>query len=151
VTVVNLYRYASSGQGTKGIAITSIESFEFFCVLELPWRNNEPDFSCIPDGEYLCKFRKSKRFGEHYHLQNIKGRTWVLTHSGNFAGDTKRGWKTHSHGCLLPGSRFGKLKLNAYKYQDAVLSSRPTLRRLITAMAKKDFILRIVTIGDMGV
>lgn len=149
---VSLYRYASSNQGTKGIAITGLEGFESFCVLELPWRDNEPNYSCIPDGEYLCKYRVSKKFGKHYHLQDVDGRSWILTHSGNLAGDTRRGWKTHSHGCLLTGSRFGKLKIDKHgTYQDAVLSSRPTLRKLITAMNKKDFILRIVTIGNMGV
>lgn len=148
---ISLYRYASSNQGTKGIAITGLEGFESFCVIELPWRNNEPNYSCIPDGEYLCNFRVSKRFGKHYILQNVNGRTWILTHSGNLAGDTKRGWKTHSHGCLLPGMRFGKLRIDDYTYQDAVLSSRPTLRKLITAMNKEDFILGIVSIGDIGV
>lgn len=149
---ISLYRYTSSNQGTKGIAITGIESFDYFCILELPWRNNEPNYSCIPDGEYLCKFRKSKRFGEHYILQDVEGRTWILTHSGNLAGDTKRGWKTHSHGCLLLGMRFGKLNIDDYgTYQDAVLNSRPTLRKLITAMNKENFVLRIVTIGNIGI
>lgn len=149
---VNQYRFASSNQGTKSLAVTVLEGFESFCMIELPWRNNEPNYSCIPDGEYLCKFRKSKKFREHYHLQDVKGRTWILTHSGNLAGDTKRGWKTHSHGCLLPGSRFGKIEIDKHNtYQDAVFSSRPTLRKLITAMEKKDFVLRIVTIGNMGV
>ena len=148
---VSLYRYALSNQGTKGIAITGRGALDYFCVLELPWRDNEPNYSCIPDGEYLCKFRKSKKFGEHYILQDVEGRTWILTHSGNLAGDTKRGWKTHSHGCLLSGSRFGKIKLDEYKYQDAVLNSRPTLRKLITAMNRENFTLRIVTIGNIGV
>lgn len=148
---VSLYRYASSNQGTKGLAITGIEGFDYFCMLELPWRNNEPNYSCIPDGEYLCNFRVSKRFGKHYILQDVNGRTWILTHSGNLAGDTLKEWLTHSHGCLLPGSRFGKLPIGNDKYQDAVLSSRPTLRKLITAMNKEDFILGIVSIGDIGV
>lgn len=151
VRAVSLYRYASSNQGTKGVAITGIEDFDYFCMLELPWRNNEQNYSCILDGEYLCKFRKSKKFGEHYILQDVKGRAWILTHWGNLAGDVKRGWKTHSHGCLLPGVRFGKIKIDKHKYQDAVLNSRSTLRKLITAMNKEDFILRIVSIGDIGV
>jgi len=148
---VSLYRYAFSNQGTKGIVITGFEDLDYFCILELPWRNNEPNYSCIPEGEYLCNFRVSKKFGKHYILQDVKGRSWILTHSGNLAGDIKRGWKTHSQGCLLPGSRFGKIKLDEYKYQNAVLNSRPTLRKLITAMNKEDFILRIVTIDNIGV
>lgn len=147
---ISLYRYTKSDQGTKGIAITGIEDFDYFCVLELPWRENEPNYSCIPDGEYLCEFRVSKRFSEHYHLQGVEGRTWILTHSGNLAGDISKGWLTHSKGCLLLGARFGKLNIGDDKYQDAVLNSRPTLRKLIAATNKKDFMLRIITIGDLG-
>lgn len=148
---ITQYRYASSDQGTKSIAFTGIGGFESFCILELPWRNNKPNYSCIPDGEYLCKYRESKRFKKHYHLQDVKGRSWVLTHSGNLAGDILKRWLTHSKGCLLLGARFGVLKIDKNKYQRAVLSSRPTLRKLITAMDKEDFILKIITLGGINV
>lgn len=149
--IFSLYRYSSSNQGSKGLLITPGLDLSHFCIMELPWRDNKPNYSCIPDGEYLCKYRESKKFRQHYHLQEVEGRSWILTHTGNLAGDTKRGWKTHSHGCLLIGSRFGKLKIDEYKYQDAVLNSRPTLRKLIKALEKEDFTLRIVSIGNIKI
>jgi hypothetical protein len=130
-----IIRQGTSDQGTRGLFIQE----EFECkTLELPWRNNTTNISSIPAGVYICRFRKSARFGAHYHLQDVENRNWILTHSGNLAGDTAKGFLTHSHGCILPGARFGIIK-----NQLAVLSSRPTLRKIIEHFEEENFILRI--------
>lgn len=135
---VMLFRYNSCDQGVKGYWYTP--GFEAR-ILELPWRGNKPNRSCIPPGEYHVTLRHSKRFGWCYHLQDVYGRTWILVHSGNFAGDVTKGYKTHSFGCLLMGKYFGTLTR-----QRAVLLSRATLRKFVNFMKGEPFMLKITDV-----
>lgn len=128
-------RYWSDDQGSSGYLIAP----GFFCpTIELPWRDNAPNFSCIPEGVYLCTMRRSPKFGWVYHITGVAGRSWILTHWGNLAGDRTLGYKTHTYGCVLLGSYRGKVD-----GQRAVLLSRPTVRRFIEYMDRQDFELEI--------
>jgi hypothetical protein len=119
-----------SDEGTPG----TLRIPGFACrTLELPWRDNQVNISCIPEGIYVCKFRVSPKFGPCYHFQDVKGRTWVLTHWGNLAGDREKGFKSHTHGCVLLGSRMGRLY-----GQLAVLYSKPTFNEFMRVMNKQD-------------
>ncbi len=132
---VNLYRLKTSDQGTLGLWQTE----GFHCrSIELPWRNNEQNYSCIPEGIYFCYLRRSKKFGICYHIIGIDNRTWILTHSGNLAGDRKKGYRSHSYGCILLGKYFGILGK-----QTAVLVSKTTLNKFIRFMGGKNFRLKI--------
>lgn len=133
---VQIIRFSSSDQGTLGYFIS--EGFQAR-IIELPWKDNATNISCIPAGKYQCVYRYSKKFREHYYVMNINGRTYVLIHSGNFAGDTSKGYKTHSHGCLIIGKYHGKID-----GQDAVLLSRPTLRGLVKHMNMQLFEVEII-------
>ena len=135
---VILLRYDSCDQGIKGYLYT--QGF-IAKILELPWRENKPNKSCIPSGDYQVTLRYSKKFRWCYHLQDVYGRTWILVHSGNLAGDTTKGYKTHSFGCLLMGKYFGTLT-----GQRAVLLSRATLRRFVAFMRGKSFMLKIIDV-----
>ena len=64
-------------------------------MLELPDRNNETSISCINEGEYDCVKRFSEKYGNHFHVLNVFGRSYILIHHGNFYYNTR--------GCLLPG------------------------------------------------
>lgn len=133
-----LIRPSTSDQGTKGVLI--IDDWEC-CTLELPWKYNECCLSCIPDGEYVCQFIRSSRYGKCYWVRNVKNRSEILIHYGNLAGDEEEGWKTHSAGCILVGEHFGVLG-----NQLAVLKSRKTLRRLILRTDEEDFKLIIKSV-----
>lgn len=65
--------------------------------IELPWRNNQQQLSCIPEGSYPLQKRYSKRFGWHLHLQNVPGRSFILLHPANNAIKELRG-------CIAPVS-----------------------------------------------
>ncbi len=135
---VTISRYESSDQGTFGILVSP----GFHChTVELPWRDNASNISCVPAGEYICKLRRSPRFGLTFCLQDVKGRSFVLLHSGNLAGDRAKNWKTHSAGCLLLGKYRGRLS-----GQKAVMVSRPTLRQFMQIMGKDDFYLTILEV-----
>jgi hypothetical protein len=117
-----LTRHHRSDQGTEGIL--SVPSLFFSCfTLELPWRDNLRNISCIPPGSYRLAWRVSKKKSA-YHIQNVPNRSYILIHSGNFAGDVTKGFKTHAQGCVLLGQRMGDLG-----GQRAVLASRNTVRR----------------------
>ncbi|WP_028316675.1 DUF5675 family protein [Desulfatibacillum aliphaticivorans] len=134
---VKITRFRTGDQGTLGV----LETAGFACkTLELPWRDNRPNISCIPPGEYQCELHWSNRFQKHFYwIKDVPGRSWVLFHSGNVAGDESLGYKSHSEGCILLGDRHGQLD-----GQDAVLVSRPTVRRFVNHMEKKPFSLEIV-------
>ncbi|WP_461210398.1 DUF5675 family protein [Desulfocurvus sp. DL9XJH121] len=132
---VTLTRLATGEQGTFGLLEAGELSLH---TAELPERGNRCNVSCIPAGEYPCRVVRSPRFGRVYHVLDVPGRSGVLIHGGNLAGDEERGWLTHSHGCILPGLRSGRLG-----DQLAVLCSRPALGRLMAALDGAPFNLII--------
>jgi hypothetical protein len=137
--IVRLYRVLTTDQGTNGILVFG----QFNCpTLELPWRDNKPNYSCIPEGTYHCTLRRSPKFGVTYHVTNVPNRSYILIHSGNYAGDSKLGYKTHTYGCLILGKYNGLLK-----GQKAVLVSKYTVRHFIQCMKNKDFELQIINGG----
>lgn len=107
---------------------------------ELPWRDNKNDISCIPAGDYVATHivRTPSGRSEVFALRDVPGRTGVLIHVGNYAGDVTRGFKTHSQGCILPGRVWGTLL-----GQRAVLASAPAMRQLNKAVDRKNFLLKI--------
>lgn len=134
---VFLSRFEKSDHGSLGVWSAPALGFSCFSM-ELPWRNNKSGLSCIPTGEYTVIVRWSRKYGYHFHITGVDGRTWILLHSGNFAGDVTKGFKTHSHGCILLGLKTGFLN-----GQRAVLNSRVAIRRFYKLMNGKPFKLII--------
>jgi hypothetical protein len=64
-------------------------------ILELPWKDNAVNESCIPEGMYIVEPYESPKFGKCFIVKDVKGRTYILIHKGNYVHDTD--------GCLLPG------------------------------------------------
>lgn len=108
--------------------------------IELPWLQNTPTYSCIPAGEYRCIWHRSPKYGWVYLVTDVPDRSWILIHPGNFAGDRRQGFKTHSYGCILLGRTYGRLKTKK-GMQRSVLVSRPTVRRFFDEMGQEDFTL----------
>jgi hypothetical protein len=134
---VYLLRLRTSDQGTEGMLITT-DGFQCM-TLELPWRNNQSNISCIPPGDYDVKIRISSKFGKTYWVSNVPNRSYVLIHSGNYAGDVSKGFKTHVEGCILLGKTFGFLG-----GQRAILNSRITVYAFMSHMNNEEFILHVV-------
>jgi hypothetical protein len=136
--MVYLIRYKQTDQGTRGILFTQ----DYFChTLELPWRDNKRNISCIPTGIYYTTTRISPTFGRVYHLQDVPNRTYIYIHSGNLAGDTSKGYLSHVNGCILLGKNIGTLH-----NQQAILNSRTAIREFTTKLNWQDFQL---TIGEI--
>lgn len=65
--------------------------------IELPWRNNVPEVSCIPEGRYTLEKTHTEKFGWHLHLLGVKGRGLVMIHPANDALKELKG-------CIAPVS-----------------------------------------------
>lgn len=63
-------------------------------VLKLPWRGNARNRSCIPPGRYRVVPHLSPRFRRCLLATGVPGRSHILFHAGNFAGDAARGWRS---------------------------------------------------------
>jgi hypothetical protein len=133
-----IHRGVSTDQGT--FSAFSCPDADFSCmVAELPWKDNQSCMSCIPKGEYEVKPVQSPKYGMVFMVFNVTNRRGILWHSGNYAGDTEKGWKTHSLGCILPGQ-----KVASINGQKGVTLSRYTVSKFHLAMGTEPFKLIIL-------
>ena len=65
--------------------------------IELPWKDNLAQVSCIPEGRYELKKRWSPRLHRHLQVSDVPARECILIHPAN---DALRELK----GCIAPVS-----------------------------------------------
>jgi hypothetical protein len=130
-----LFRYNSTDEGTPGFLVCG--SFKCF-TMELPWRNNVRQKSCIPKGIFFCTWKNSAKFGLVPWLHSVPGRDGILIHNGTWAGDVNLKYKTNSHGCILLAKKLGKVN-----GQLAGLMSRIAIRELRELLQGQGFILEV--------
>ena len=131
-----LTRTETGDDGTFGTFVTD-SLFQVYS-LELPWRENKQNESCIPPGVYKCEMRESPKHGKRYHVLKVADRTDILFHSGNWAGDESKGFKSQLLGCISVGRAIGSLL-----GQKAVLGSRDAVAGLENDMDGELFELTI--------
>lgn len=93
-----LERITDDGIQTLGklFVLDEEDMSEWECdTLELPWKRNRQNISCIPVGNYTVKKRTSAKFKKHFHVTNVEGRAYILIHAGNFYTDIR--------GCIMVG------------------------------------------------
>jgi len=102
--------------------IGRLSSNEFYCfTLELPWLNNKTDISCVPPNIYKYKKRISpSKKTLVIELIDVKGRTFIQIHSGNYTRQIL--------GCCLVGT--GITYLDSDNIPD-VINSKTTLDKLL--------------------
>lgn len=128
-------RIDDSGVQTLGkmYVLDNNNSIEFSCdTLELPWKDNKRNVSCVPSGDYKVVKRYSPKFGNHFHLTNVKNRSYILIHKGNYYTDIR--------GCILVGSDLTDINKDGHL---DVISSGNTMNKLLKIMPDK-FDLTIV-------
>jgi len=104
-------------------------------TLENPWRDNEPMVSCIPEGTYSCVPYSSEKYKDVWHVINVKDRSYILFHAGNFEKDTK--------GCILVGRNV------LWNKQNMVTFSQHTLNMLRNTIGiSRSFSLEVRRITD---
>lgn len=82
-------------EGTNGLLTMGANSEPLCYTIELPWRNNEPNRSCIPEGTYVLKRRYSLKFRWHLEVKDVPGRSYILIHPANHAARELKG-------CIAP-------------------------------------------------
>lgn len=113
-------------------AIRARDNHVFTCeTLELPWKNNQHDISCIPKGTYYCSIRPffSK---DRYELMNVPDRTGIFIHEGNYYHDVL--------GCILLGIKPSDINHDG---QIDVTASVATITAFMTFMQNEPFTLTI--------
>lgn len=140
---LTLTRQSTSNEGTFGTLKAPGISIH---TAELPWRGNKRRESCIPPGVYLCMPYSSPKFPNVYEVTGVPGRSAILFHSGNHAGDRAKGYRSDVDGCILPGEGKGILQ-----GQKAVTGARLAMDRLRTFIGKNEFQLTIIDeTGEAG-
>ena len=92
--IAELIRHETSRHGTVGVL--KISKIVFCFTLEPPDRENEPNISSIPTGQYICEPYFSRRHSQTFQVMDVHGRTYILFHAGNKV--------EHTEGCIMVGS-----------------------------------------------
>ena len=132
--IVTIKRIESDDQGTFG----ELTVDGFVCHTgELPWRENQHEISCIPEGTYPCVWAFSPHLQkECYHVLDVPDREDILIHAANFMGDTEKGFKAAVQGCIALGLLVGNIGT-----QKVLLRSRKAVQEFEDAMQKEPFTL----------
>lgn len=141
---ITLVRVDTGPDGTFGILYLpeslrppKTDTDHLHCA-EPPWRDNRANISCIPPDRYICTLAVSPTYGLCPHILDVPGRTDILIHWGNWAGDTEAGLYSDSAGCVLAGSGFaiGAPSTPGYHSQKMVSSSKLAFEMLIASLEK---------------
>lgn len=138
MNAATLTRFQTGDQGTCGSLVIDVTGF--LCkTLELPWRDNQHDISCIPQGTYQCKWMFSPVHNcDLYHVIAVPDRGSVEIHVGNWAGDVSKGFKSNSKGCILVGHLFMEVQ-----NQTMLTDSKVTLDTMHRYLDMEPFTLTI--------
>lgn len=126
-----LRRIVHNLAGTWG---TMIYNRQPFCVtLELPWKNNARNVSCIPSGTYTAFRRLSgiRGRGVVFQLKGVPNRTAIQIHKGNFTSDIL--------GCIILGEKFEDIGSKR-----AIQQSKPAFKEFMRKAPEKTIRLIIL-------
>lgn len=113
-----------NGKGIRGI----------FATIELPWKGNERNVSCIPVGSYKCRKTwspKSAKF--RYEIMNVEGRSGIRFDIANFVSELR--------GCI--GLGLEHRDINGDGVVDVVMS-KVAMGRFESVLRGKEFKLIIM-------
>lgn len=135
-----LRRLHTSKHGTVGVI--SYNKNEIY-TLELPWKNNASNISCIPSGNYTSRLYKHPVKGRVFTVDNVPQRYGILIHIGNYLSQT--------HGCILVGDALREWpdgEINLVRSRDAM----DRLRAMVDELTKGEnaFTLSIVWTASSG-
>ncbi len=63
-------------KGTNGVIF--YKEKEVCKCVELPWFDNRPRISCIPEGSYTVFIRETDEYGIHLYIPCVPGRNYIL-------------------------------------------------------------------------
>lgn len=118
--------------GTQTLGELSVGNFS--CkTLELSYRNNQRNVSCIPKGIYTAKYTFSPKFMKYtYEIQDVHNRSGIRIHSGSTFYDIL--------GCILLGTHY--TDINGDQYAD-IANSKVTVEKFKDTLGTLPFTLII--------
>lgn len=96
--MIVLKRVTTGDHGTFGVLLK--DGVPLCVTLEPPWKNNQKNISCIPQGEYEVEPFSGRKGTDIWRFKNVPNRSDILIHSGN--------WVHHTEGCILVGKSFNR-------------------------------------------
>ena len=122
---VEITRLEQTERGTLGVIL--VDGRVVCYSLELPWKENKPNVSCIPTGQYDLLLEWSPAFGKDlYELYGVDGRSEIKIHIGNSLGEMK--------GCIILGTDVG-YNADGERY---LYNSRKAFDKFMAAMDDRD-------------
>ena len=127
--ILKRLQYRSDSTIGSLIVVNDKGNVTFHCrTLELPWKDNVRNISCIPEGRYPIVYEYSPAFDSFlWELKEVHGRSEVKIHKGNFTYQIR--------GCILVGRYH--THINSDQIID-VADSKNTLDRLHMALAEAE-------------
>ena len=95
-------------------------------TLELPWKDNATNISCIPAGKYNCVKRFSEKYGWHFHVLGVPGRSFILIHQANYVRQLR--------GCIAVGESHIDNDRDGLK---DVTNSKATMKQLLSILPEE--------------
>lgn len=128
--------YRAEDNGTQTLSFINFYNglkHLFSCVgLEPSFVDNIKNISSIKADTYRVVPRYSTKYGWHWEVLDVEGRSLILFHWGNFRKDTR--------GCILVGKTFYDLDKDGNK---DVTSSKATMKQMRRVIGRKEFLLKI--------
>lgn len=121
----------TTNEDKQTLGTLQVQGFKCY-TLELPWKQNKKGISCIPPGKYKVVKRFSEKYGNHLHILDVKGRSFILIHNGNY--------HTQIQGCILVGDSLTDINKDGYK---DVTNSTKTLEKLVNMLPSTGITLEI--------
>ena len=130
---ITIFRLKQNEFQTTGILW--VKPFFFCRTLELPWKNNQRNVSCIPPGVYPAqKYLSISKDQWVVQIKNVPGRSGIQIHSGNTYRDIK--------GCIIVG--IGEKDIDNDGIID-VIKSKKTMGKLLKKLPD-EFTIKILDI-----
>jgi hypothetical protein len=92
-------------------------------TMELPYKDNQHQISCIPSGVYFVEKRYSPEHGNHFHVLDVPNRDMILIHEGNYVFNYK--------GCIGVGAAFADINKDGLM---DITDTKNTLKKLYYLM-----------------
>lgn len=104
-----------------------------FKTLELAWKNNQSNISCIPPGQYQCRWTFSPHFQKYtYEVMNVPNRYGIRIHAANFNKELL--------GCIALGDAHKDINIDG---ELDVIHSGTSMQKFNDMMGGADFMLNI--------
>lgn len=90
--MIKLERLAYTSKATIGVIRTGERPIY---TLECPWKGNERNVSCVPEGTYVVGIDQEGKYTGYLELQDVPGRSEIILHPANHVSQLE--------GCIAPG------------------------------------------------